>query len=108
MGALYLFDGINFSKIASSKILLDLRCSVDAIGVNIFGFTSANIGIHSVHASLAMMMYLTKEPVYTTILIRRWSSDAFLAYIEKQVKEFTKGVSSRIVQQDTFYDIPLA
>ena len=41
-------------------------------------------------------MYLAKEPVYTIMLVGRWSSDAFLAYIEKQIKEFTKGVSSRM------------
>ena len=102
------FDGINFSKIAASEILIDLRSSVDAIGVDILGFTSADIGTHSVRASLAMMMYLAKEPIYTIMLIGRWSSDAFLAYIEKQVKEFTKGVSSRMLQYDTFYNIPLA
>ncbi|KAL7473985.1 hypothetical protein ACHAWX_000001 [Stephanocyclus meneghinianus] len=55
-----------------------------------------------------MLMYLAKEPVYTIMLIGRWSSDAFLAYIEKQVKEFTKGVSSRMLQYNTFYNIPLA
>ena len=92
------FDGINFSKIASSKILINLRSSVDAIGVDILGFTSANIGTHSVRASSAMMMYLAKEPIYTIMLIGRWSLDAFLAYIEKQVKELTKGVSSRMLQ----------
>ena len=42
------------------------------------------------------------------MLTGRWSSDAFLAYIEKQVKEFTQGVSSRMLQHDTFYNTPLA
>jgi len=102
------FDGINFSKIQPSEILIDLRSSVDAIGVDILGFTSANIGTHSIRASLAMMIYLAKEPIYTIMLVGRWSSDAFLAYIEKQVKESTKGVSSRMLKHDTFYNIPLA
>ena len=43
-----------------------------------------------------MVMYLTKEPVYTIVLVG-WSSDTFLTYIEKQIKEFTKGVSSRML-----------
>ena len=72
------------------------------------GFTSDNIGTHSVRSSLAMMMYLAKEQIYTIMLIGRWSSDAFLAYIEKQMKEFTRGVSSRMLQHDTFYNTPLA
>ncbi|KAL7527766.1 hypothetical protein ACHAXR_003333, partial [Thalassiosira sp. AJA248-18] len=102
------FDGKSFTKISAKEILIDLRASVDAIGVDILGFTSKDIGTHSVRSSLAMMMYLAKEPIYTIMLIGRWSSDAFLAYIEKQVKEFTKGVSSRMLQHNTFYNIPLA
>ena len=102
------FDGKTFTKIPSKEILLDLRSSVDCIGIDILGFTSKDIGTHSVRASLAMMMYLSKEPIYTIMLMGRWSSDAFLAYIEKQVKEFTKGVSTRMLQFDTFYNIPLA
>ena len=53
-----------------------------------------------------MLMYLAKEPVYTIMLVGRWSSDAFLAYIEKQIKEFTRGVSSRMLQHETFCNIP--
>ena len=55
-----------------------------------------------------MMMYLATEPTYTIMLFGRWSSDAFLAYIEKQIKEFGKGVSSRMLQHETFYNVPLA
>ena len=54
-----------------------------------------------------MMMYLAKEPVYTIMLIARWSSDAFLAYIEKQIKDFTKGVSSRMLKNETFFNVTL-
>ena len=53
-----------------------------------------------------MLMYLAKEPVYTIMLVGRWSSDAFLAYIEKQIKEFTRGVSTRMLQHETFCNIP--
>ena len=102
------YDGTNFTKITSKEILHDIRCSVDCIGPDILGFTSKDVGTHSVRASLAMMMFLAKEPIYTIMLIGRWSSDAFLAYIEKQIKEFTRGVSSRMLQNDTFFNIPLA
>ena len=102
------YDGKKFSKITGNEILLDVRNSVDAIGPKILGFTSKEVGTHSVRASLAMMMYLAKEPVYTIMLIARWSSDAFLAYIEKQIKDFTKGVSSRMLKNETFFNVPLA
>jgi len=42
----------------------------------------------------------------TIMLVGRWNSDAFLAYIEKQVREFTKGVSTRMLQNNTFYNTP--
>ena len=54
------------------------------------------------------MMYLAREKIYTIMLMGRWSSDAFLAYIEKQVKESTLGVSSRMLINDTFFNVPLA
>ena len=101
-------DGRVFTKISSKEILRDIRVSVDMIGKDILGFSSDDTGTHSVRASFAMMAYLAKEPIYTIMLIGRWSSDAFLAYIKKQIKEFTKGVSSRMLQHDTFYNIPLA
>ena len=41
-----------------------------------------------------MLMYLTKEPVYTIMRVCNWSSDStFLAYTKNLTKEFTKGVS---------------
>ena len=52
------FDGKTFTKVTLNKILIDLQSSVNIIGVNILGFTSADIGTHSVHASLAMILYL--------------------------------------------------
>ena len=55
-----------------------------------------------------MMMDLAKDPTYTIMLIGRWSSDVFLAYIKKQVKEFRKGASYRMIQHNTFFSIPLA
>jgi hypothetical protein len=101
-------DGSTFSNISSREILTDLRASVDTIGKDVLGFSSDEIGTHSIRASFAMMAYLAKEPIYTIMLIGRWNSDAFLAYIEKQIKEFTKGVSSRMLENDTFFNIPLA
>ena len=40
------------------------------------------------------------------MLVERWSSDAFLTYIEKEVKEFTKGVSTKMLKHDTFFNVP--
>ena len=69
------YDGKTFSKIRSPEILIDIKCSVDRIGTDILGFTSDDVGTHSVRASLAMMMYLAREQIYTIMLVGRWSSD---------------------------------
>ena len=89
-------------------MLISIRAPVDTIGVDILGFIGKDVGTHPNRAAAAMMMYLAKEPVYTIMLIGRWSSDVFLAYIEKQVKEFTKGVSKRMPQTETFCNVPSA
>ena len=87
-------------------MITDIKHAVTCIGENVLGFTRDNVGAHSPRASLAMLMYLTKEPVYTIMLVGRWNSDAFLAYIKKQIKEFTKGISRRMLTHETFTNIP--
>ena len=51
-------------------------------------------------------MYLAQHPIrvptYTIMLQGRWCSDAFLCYIRKQVKEFSKGVSEAMVSEESF------
>ena len=53
-----------------------------------------------------MAMYLAQHPMrvptYTIMLQGRWCSDAFLRYIRKQVKEFSKGVSEAMISNESF------
>ena len=70
------------------------------------GFTGKEVGTHSIRSSFAMALYLARRPVSTIMLMGRWSSDAFLLYIRRQVQEFSRGVSSDMVQQEHFYTIP--
>jgi hypothetical protein len=42
-----------------------------------------------------MAMYLAGVPIYSIMLIERWSSTAFLKYIWKQVQKFSHGISSK-------------
>jgi hypothetical protein len=53
-----------------------------------------------------MAMYLAHVPVFTIMLLCRWSSDAFLRYIRKQVKEFSNDISSKMIQNEHFFTIP--
>eukprot|EP00957_Ditylum_brightwellii_P083995 6384441-Ditylum_brightwellii.AAC.1 len=53
-----------------------------------------------------MAMYLAGVPVYTNMLIGRWSSNAFLQYICNQVQEFTSGISNKMIVNPDFYTVP--
>ena len=94
--------------VKSEQILQSLRWAVDELGVDHLGFTSDEIGCHSIRSAAAMAMFLNNVKTYTIMLQGRWCSDAFLRYIRKQVKEFSNGVSSAMVDPDTykFYTMP--
>ena len=49
--------------------------------------------------------HLNYVPTYTIMLVGRWSSDAFLKYIRRQVQEFTSGVSTRMIQRGSFFNV---
>ena len=64
------------------------------------GFTGEEVGTHSIRASLAMALYLSKRAISTIMLLGRWSSDAFLLYVRRQVQEFSAGVSADMVSNE--------
>jgi len=76
------------------------------MGEAILGFTPDEVGTHSNRAGGAMMMYLSKVPIVTIMMIGRWHSNAFLTYIEKQVLQFSVGVSQAMLTYNTFYNVP--
>ena len=51
-------------------------------------------------------MYLGECPVYTIMMIGRWSSDAFLKYIRKQVEKFSHNVSTRMLKFEMHNHLP--
>ena len=88
--------------IKSDQILQSLRWTVDEIGFDALGFTSDEIGCYFIRSEAAMAMFLNKVKTYTIMLQGQWSSDAFLRYIRKQVKEFSLGVSEAMINPDTY------
>jgi len=89
-----------------TKLLKRLRLAVTALGPDPLGLTASEIGLHSARSGAAMAMYLAHVPVFTIMLLGRWSSDAFLRYIQKQVKEFSNRISSKMIQNEHFFTIP--
>ncbi len=75
-------------------------------GLSVFGeklrIKPHEIGTHSIRSGAAMAMYLGGVPVFAIQIIGRWSSDAFMKYIRKQVEEFTFDVSARMLTTQTF------
>jgi hypothetical protein len=74
-------SGGQLDTIASSQVLTRLRAAAKAVGSARLGFEPKEIGTHSLCLGAAMEMYLAGVPVYTIMLIGRWSSNAFLHYI---------------------------
>ena len=54
-----------------------------------------------------MAMYLDEIPIYTIMMIGRWSSDAWLRYIRKQVDQFSHNVSKRMNKHMHYRHIPI-
>ena len=92
--------------LSSTSMLTSIRNIVNYMGVDNLGFSGNEVGTHSNRSGSAMAMYLAGVPVFTIMLIGRWSSDAFLLYIRSQVQSFSSGVSQRMVTTPEFYTIP--
>jgi hypothetical protein len=88
------------------QVLKQLHIATKTLGSDILGFSEKDIGLHSARSGAAMAMYLAGIPIFTIMLLGRWSSDAFLRYIRKQVKEFSQGVSQKLITKENFFTIP--
>lgn len=92
----------------TSKELIDaINVSAESIGWDKLGVKKGDFGTHSIRSGGAMAMYLDEIPIYTIMLIGRWSSDAFLAYIRKQVDQFTYNIAERMLKHLDFRHLPL-
>jgi len=92
----------------ADTILQKLRLAVSIIGKDELGFGPEEVGLHSLRSGAAMAMYLQGIPVYVIMLLGRWSSDAFLRYIRRNVQEFSKGVSQKMIASPLYFTVPSA
>jgi len=99
------FDGKGFS-IPSSLILVKFREAVTTLGQEVLGFLPEDVGTHSNRSGGAMGMFLAGTPVYTIMLMGRWSSDAFMRYIRKQVLSLSHGITAKMLTYERFYTVP--
>ena len=87
--------GKKFYCIKTDNMLAQIRQTVN--NVSGLGLTGSDVGTHSIRSNLAISLYLAKRSITTIMLLGRWSSDAFLLYIRRQVRDFSKGVSTGMV-----------
>jgi hypothetical protein len=94
--------GNKIISITSEMIVNLIRDGVVAIGETTLGIIQSEIGSKSIRSGAAMAMYLAGTPVFLIMLVRCWSSTAFLKYIQKQVQEFLHGISSKMIEIQSF------
>ena len=78
---------------------------VVTMGETKLGILRSEIGTKSIRSGAVMATYLSRVPVFSVMLIGIWSSTAFLKYILKQVQEFLQGISSKMIEVQTFKHI---
>ena len=92
--------------INSKTILKHIRSNVTAIGEDTIGFTVEEAGCHCIRSSFAVFLYINKIRSEKNMLQGRWRSQAFLAYIKKQVNEFSRDLSEVIINRTDFFTMP--
>ena len=84
-----------------------LRDAVQAIGEGVLNIKVDEIGTHSIRSGAAMAMVMGGLPVYMIMLMGRWSSDAFLRYIRKQIEQFSHDVSTKMIKNMCYRYMPV-
>jgi hypothetical protein len=97
--------GGKLKAVVSEDACKRLRRAAASIGSARLGFEPHEMGTHSIRSGAAMAMYLAGVPTFTIMLIGRWSSDAFLLYIRKQVREFSRGIAPRMLLTDEYFSV---
>jgi hypothetical protein len=101
----YMSNG-SVNHVTSQQVINALCNAVGPFGKACLGIANHELGTHSIRSGAVMAMYLGECPVYTNMLISRWSSNAFFRYIRKQVMEFSHNVSKRMLTFQTYQHIP--
>ena len=93
-------------EISSASIRKDIKNVVNIMGPKILGFTSDDVGTHSIRSGGAMALHLANVSSLTIMMIGRWRSEAFLLYIRKQVQQFSVGLSDKMLESEDYFTTP--
>jgi hypothetical protein len=99
-------DEGNLDSISNKELLKCIRSFINLfIDSKLLGFSSKEIGLHSIRSSAAMAMHLSGIPVCIIMLIGRWASDAFLNYIRTQVEQFGSNIAAAMLQCPIYHHV---
>ena len=101
-----LYDDGTARLVTAENMLKFLRMMAEFIREDKLGFSLEDAGTHSTCSGTDMVMFLDNISIFLTMLVERWSSDAFLKCIRKQVIEIANGISSRMLNNDMFHALP--
>jgi hypothetical protein len=68
-----------------------------------YGINLSRIGLHSLRASAAMALFLGGASPFVIMMLGRWSSDAFMRYLRKQVEEFNLNLSNIMINNSNYH-----
>ena len=92
--------------ITSQMTTNSLRAGTLSFGEESLGFSHKEVGTHSIRSGFAMELYLDKVYPETIMIMGRWASSVCLRYIRIQVSYISKGISTLMINNHTFYTIP--
>lgn len=95
--------GLRNKRFTQSSVNFFLRLTCKLKPALHFGYTYTTIGTHSIRSGAAMALFLADEHPHKIMLLGRWSSDAFLVYLRPQVQEWTSGMSTAMLQNESFH-----
>ena len=104
ISAIWMYNQIK--HIISTQIRNVLQDAVKAMGEDTLLISVNKIETHSIRSRAAMAMFLCGCPVFIIMMIGCCSSDAFLRYICKQVKEFNHNVLQKMLTHVFHRHIP--
>ncbi len=83
-----------------------MKDAIQAISKDVLHIKKEKILTHLIRLGAAMAMFLGNCSICLIMMIGHWSSDAFLQYIQKQVKQFNHNISKRMTKHIFHRHIP--
>ncbi|KAG7360527.1 hypothetical protein IV203_035626 [Nitzschia inconspicua] len=83
-------------QVTVTDITTALKNTVQVLVLARYNITPADISSHSLRAGGAMALHLGGVPAHTIKILRRWSLDTSLLYIQEQITGFSAGLSTQM------------